>query len=47
MNYDLLKYELEVCKMGLNELCIKLNLIRSALYRKMTGKSDFTRYEFN
>ena len=40
MNYALLKYELEVCKVGLNELCKKLKLSRSALYRKMTGKSD-------
>ena len=45
MNYALLKYELEVKKIGLNDLCMKLKLSRSALYRKMTGRSDFTRSE--
>jgi len=45
MNYALLKYELELKKVKPNDLCIKLNLSRSALYRKMTGKSDFTRTE--
>lgn len=33
MNYALLKYELEVKKIGLNDLCMKLKLSRSEIGR--------------
>lgn len=45
MNTALLEYELKIRGMKKEQLCEKLGISRSAFYRKLNGKSEFTRSE--
>ena len=45
MDKALLKYEMNKRGVSIAELCKKINISRSAFYRKCNGKSDFTQSE--
>ena len=45
MNKALLRYEMSKNGVSIAELCEKLDMSRSAFYRKCNGKSDFTQSE--
>lgn len=40
-----LEYEMKSRKVTVDDLCLKLDISRSAFYRKMNGTSEFTRSE--
>ena len=42
MDKALLQYEMSKRNVTIGELCKKLDMSRSAFYRKCNGKSDFT-----
>lgn len=42
MDVALLEYEMKKCKITAEEMCKRLNISRSAFYRKCNGKSEFT-----
>ena len=45
MDKALLQYEMSKKGTSIGDLCKKLNISRSAFYRKCNGKSDFTQSE--
>lgn len=45
MDTALLEYEIKKMNKNKDDVCNELGISRTALYRKMTGKSDFTRGE--
>ena len=45
MDKALLQYEMSKNGITVGELCKKLDMSRSAFYRKCNGKSDFTQSE--
>lgn len=45
MDKALLKYEMSKKGVAIDDLCKKLNMSRSAFYRKCNGKSEFTQSE--
>lgn len=47
MNAKLLKAQIVLKGKKINEVAKMLNISRSALYRKINGKSDFTRKEIS
>ena len=47
MNINLLKSQIALRGKSLKEIAIKLGISKSALYRKMYGKSEFTRIEIS
>lgn len=47
MNVNLLKSQIVLKGKSFKEIAIKLKISKSALYRKMYGKSEFTRAEIS
>lgn len=47
MNVNLLKSQIALKGKTFKEIASKLNISKSALYRKMYGKSEFTRAEIS
>ena len=47
MNINLLKSQIVLKGKTFKEIASKLNISKSALYRKMYGKSEFTRVEIS
>lgn len=47
MNVNLLKSQIALRGKSFKEIAIKLKISKSALYRKMYGKSEFTRVEIS
>lgn len=47
MNVNLLKSQIALKGKTIKEIALKLNISKSALYRKMYGKSEFTRSEIS
>ena len=47
MNFNLLKSQIALKGKSLKEIAFKLKISKSALYRKMHGKSEFTRREIS
>lgn len=47
MNVNLLKSQIALKGKTFKEIANKLNISKSALYRKMHGKSEFTRLEIS
>lgn len=45
MNTELLMDEIKKANISLKDLYVMLNISRSSLYRKLTGKTEFTRSE--
>lgn len=45
MDKALLRYEMSKSGVSIADLCEKLDMSRSAFYRKCNGKSDFTQSE--
>ena len=45
MNTELLMDEIKKADISLKDLYVMLNISRSSLYRKLTGKTEFTRSE--
>lgn len=45
MDKEKLMYEMAKQKISIQEMCIKLNMSRSAFYRKCNGVSEFTQGE--
>ena len=45
MNKALLKYTMETQNVSIEALCAFLDISKSAFYRKINGKSEFTRRE--
>lgn len=45
MNKALLKYTMETQDVSIEELCAFLGISKTAFYRKINGKSEFTRRE--
>lgn len=45
MDKALLQYEMSKKGISIGDLCKKLDMSRSAFYRKCNGKSDFTQSE--
>jgi ACT domain-containing protein len=45
MDKALLQYEMSKNGISIGELCEKINISRSAFYRKCNGKSEFTQSE--
>lgn len=42
MNTALLEYEMKRCNISTEEMCKRLDISRSAFYRKCNNKSEFT-----
>ena len=42
MNVELLRYEMRVKGVSLDQLCQSIGISRSAFYRKINGTSEFT-----
>lgn len=47
MDTALLEYEMKKMEKSKDDICNELDISRTALYRKMTGRSDFTRTEIS
>lgn len=45
MNKALLRYTMEMKQVGVDELCAFIGISKSAFYKKINGKSEFTRGE--
>ena len=45
MNKALLKYTMETQRVSVEELCAYIGISKSAYYKKINGKSEFTRGE--
>lgn len=45
MNKELLEYEMKTRGVTIGDMCAKLNISRSAFYRKCKGISEFTQSE--
>ncbi len=45
MNSARLEYEMKIKGVGIDELCKKIGISRSAFYRKRNGLTEFTRDE--
>lgn len=47
MNTNLLKSQIALCGKTIKDIAKKLKISKSAMYRKMYGKSEFTRAEIS
>ena len=45
MNKALLKYTMDIHNVSVDELCAFIGISKSAFYKKINGKSEFTRGE--
>ena len=45
MNKALLKYTMDTQNVSIEDLCAYIGIIKSAYYKKINGKSEFTRGE--
>ncbi len=45
MNKALLRYTMDIQKVSVDELCAYIGISKSAFYKKINGKSEFTRGE--
>ncbi len=45
MNKALLRYTMDIQQVSVDELCAYIGISKSAFYKKLNGKSEFTRGE--